>query len=184
MNNNVDEILKNAKNNSIGSDKKHRLIRGTKKVAPKALLILVATVMAVNICACSSLESNMNFEGTPYDIEEQIDYKEGYSIAVDKMYIAKRILKENGVDIAKSNEVSTYAKISELREDDLIGYYKLLGEKETEKILQALGYEGWNDFLTKQECFDKDGKPSRYVWERKTYVEYGKQYEDTEDYSK
>lgn len=56
-----------------------------------------------------------------------------------------------------------------------MGFYKVLRLEESEKVVQALGYANWNDFLIKNGYVNKEGKPEMGLWTRSEYIKYGKQ---------
>ena len=68
--------------------------------------------------------------------------------------------------------VSKFEEINEVYDDYLskgdstiiLGYYWLLGKDETEKVLQANGYLGWNDYLIRCGATTIKGKPSFSIW--------------------
>lgn len=48
---------------------------------------------------------------------------------------------------------------------------------ESEKVVQALGYESWNDFLIKNNYVNKNGKPDFNKWKRTMQENIGKESE-------
>lgn len=178
---NIDDILENAKNNSIGTEKKNKFIKGTKKISKKALTLLVALVMATSLTACSSYQIIQNEDGNTGIVysQEYIDYHEGVSSSTGITDRVKEILENYGISPSKlaDNDISIYEQIFEISESDLIGYYRLLGESECEKILKVLGYQGWEDYLSVKGYFDENGEPSIAIWEYETYIALGQQVE-------
>ena len=73
---------------------------------------------------------------------------------------------------------NNYSNIDGLSKDDIYGFYHYCGPKETEKVLQALGYDSWKNFCSMEGYFD-NGFPSVEVWEN--YAEYDKVEEHREE---
>ena len=85
---------------------------------------------------------------------------------------------ENGNLIPKT--VEDYRKLYYLSEENLIGYYRMLHEDkaETEKLVCALGYESWNDFLTQKGHLNSEGEADVRVWVESVYVQLQKEYDE------
>ena len=76
--------------------------------------------------------------------------------------------------------VEEYKKLYYLSEDTLIGYYRMLHEDkdETEKLVCALGYESWEDFLTQKGHLNDEGEPDIKVWRESEYVRLQKEHDE------
>ena len=84
------------------------------------------------------------------------------------------ILKENNIDLNGNSTVEDYKKIKELSEDDLIVLCFSLGTKECEKIVQAFGYENWDEFLIQNNYTNIKGKPDFTQWQVSEYRKINK----------
>ena len=155
------EIIEKIKTNSIGNEKKEKLKAGFKKISKKAAATLVVMLMVVSFAACKKVDRIDRVSLDNY-IASLARRAEVDLIIYDIDYF------DYDTKEPISNSVEDFKKIKTLSEDNLIGYYEFLGYEECEKVVQALGYEGWDDFLTKKNCFDKEGNPSIEEWERQT----------------
>ena len=111
--------------------------------------------------------------GEDYSFLDGVDF--GYDAYIAAMnQLADHYLYINHIDYANHTyTVDDYKNMKYLSENDLIGYYNVLGEEESEKVVQALGYDGWDDYLTKNNYL-RDGKPSFIEWERQLHIAYHK----------
>lgn len=111
------------------------------------------------------------------------NYVNGMELPTLIIIEVRETLKNNNKEYYNSeicyikNDVSVYKKIKDLKEEDLIGYYKLLREEESGKVVQALGYNNWDSYLIKENCLDEKGKSDINKWFYNTYVELGKKME-------
>ena len=64
-----------------------------------------------------------------------------------------------------------YRRIEGLNEEQLIYYYSTYGKDASEKVVQALGYEEWDEFLQKKGYINQKGEPDISEW---VYEEYQK----------
>lgn len=163
-----EQILQNAKKNSIGVDKKERLIMKTKEISKKVLAAILVVVMAVSLSACGPSR----------------DYVDGYAQLELDVYSVSQELENYGIEYTynedkEKNTIETYEQIESLSEEQLLAYYTLLGENECEKVVMALGYEGWDDYLTKNNYVDEKGNPDIYEWSYEAQEELGKKYEQS-----
>lgn len=90
------------------------------------------------------------------------------------------MLSEAGLNVVpqddNGNWFNNYDKLENVTEDDIYGFYCYFGREETEKVVQALGYTGWDNFLSMNGYYDESGNPSIEVWlnyaEAKNVAEY------------
>lgn len=73
-------------------------------------------------------------------------------------------MKKYGLDPAESNRIEDYRKIKELNNKTLIGFHAMLSNKEFEKVVKAMGYDSFDDFLIENDYLDQNGQPSWTVW--------------------
>lgn len=57
-------------------------------------------------------------------------------------------------------------------ESDLYGFVCHCGYDEAERIVNMLGYDGWDGFCLENGYLDKSGNPSKRVWRNYAEVEY------------
>lgn len=153
------DILMQTKNNSIGNNKKEKIIKKTKEITKKTFAILMLSTITLSTCACSTMES------------DYINYREVDVYRQNQTLILEHTMEENGMEYYQANNTTNeYMKIQDiLNEDDIIIYYDKLGEEECNKILVVLGYENLNDYLIKNGYIDEKGQPSVGVLRRDTY---------------
>ena len=122
----------------------------------------------------------------------KLDDKSGYSmnqiedLLAQKTSAASVDLMNTGIDCYdKDGEmiphtVEEYKKLYHLSEDTLIGYYRMLHEDkdETEKLVCALGYESWDDFLIQKGHLNDKGEPDIKVWRESEYVRLQKEHDE------
>lgn len=99
---------------------------------------------------------------------------------------AREQMEKHNIDPIKDHEVADYAKINEIYDDYVskgdytifLGYCWVMGDKETEKVIQANGYENWADFLYSQG-FDRNNSSNNvFRWKLKMYDELDKRHSD------
>ena len=145
---NYDNVIEQAKKNSIGSDKKQKLIIKVKKVASAAIIIIVAFVTAICTTGCAKRYDKQMAQ--MYNLEYQEE--------------AERIMHDHGLNTEERHDYEIFAAMEEISEEIFSGFYQLLGPIESEKAVRALGYEGWDDYLIKHG-YTEYGKPSFEKWE-------------------
>ena len=142
-----DEMVEKAKKNSIGSEKKEKLKLKIKKVASTAVIVMVALATAVCTTGCAK-----------YDRQTALYYNLVYKEE------AEAIMHSYGLNTLEHYDYEVYKNMPEISEENISGFYQLLGKTESEKAVRALGYDGWDDYLIKHGHI-KDGKPSFLKWE-------------------
>lgn len=170
MESNKDTMLEICKSNSIGKDKVTKLKYTKRKIAAAVLTAAIASFSVVGLTGCSTADIF-----APQEISQQLSVYE--TMAYNEMtYYNIPYYSSTGEEI--NNDVSDYKKIENLSEENLIGYYYALGEKECEKVVQALGYNDWNDFLIKNHCYDENGNPSIEAWKMQVRSQIAEQYKE------
>lgn len=131
--------------NSVGSNKKQKLIKKVKRIATTSLVALIAVTSGVSLTACQD----------PH-----------YTNKIVSLYIydAQEIFDKYGLDNNKKYSVEDYSKIPDINDDNLIAFYEMRGREECEKIAQALGYNGIDDYLVKNGYVNSEGGPSIKAW--------------------
>ena len=174
----LDRIYENAKENSIGPEKKSSAKREKKTVAMKITIGALAAILAISGltgCVQKTIQPTPN-EST--SISENIEYKNeynGYSDVEIGIYERLRLgdlLEANGfTDYTMDGQKKSYnysaedfKKIEELDETYLYASYIATTKETFMNILTSLGYENLEDFLIKNEYVDENGKGSIYVW--------------------
>lgn len=145
----------------------HKVSAGRKITAAKTSIITIISLVAtLSLCACQN---------------DQLALNNNTIVATDSAY---ETLCEYGIEIYDSNtntyvsnSVDDYRKIKDLNESDLLGYYELLGMDESEKVVQALGYASWDDFLLKNNYVKASGEPDFGTWKRTEQEKIGKESE-------
>lgn len=169
------KILTNMEKNSIGNEKKTKL-SGIKRKTALVTSIVSLTLVFSTICGCIKDNNYNNNNMNNYNVIEttrNYDYDYNEIVVNDlmkeissdvrfKMVLSDVDMSEN----YENNTVEDYKKVMDLEKEDLIGFYYLtsMSDIETEKVIQALGYEDWNDFLIKNNYVDQENKPNKAVW--------------------
>lgn len=137
---NFEKIIKEVKSNSL---KETKVIKtGNKKVVIKrtlALITLIFTTFSLYSCGQNVYNENNN-DNLEYSISDLVI--ENTSDLYEKM-------RQSGITFSKDLTPYDYKKIEGLDENDLYSCYIRFGESESEKAVIALGYDGWDDFLKK-----------------------------------
>lgn len=134
------------------AQKKKQIEERKRKFIKMAALLAAATAAALVVSKAGS------------NIKTQIDIKNASNI-VEEETNAK--LKKIGVDVDDDStiEAADYNKLGKnISDQELYGYFLNLDYNETEKILQAMGYRDWGDYLVKKGYFDTYGAASFEVW--------------------
>lgn len=115
-------------------------------VIRKALVSVLLLMLCLCICACS-----------------EIIYAEVGLYNERKFIVLAEAFEENGMDAWQPDyTVEEYEKVKDIfSKDDALLYYDKLGEDECNKIMMALGYEDYDDFLISKGYVDKNGKADR-----------------------
>lgn len=123
-------------------------------VIRKALVSVLLLMLCLCICACS-----------------EIIYAEVALYNERKFIVLAEAFEENGMGVWQADyTVEEYEKVKDIfSEDDALLYYDKLGEDECNKIMSALGYEDYDDFLISKGYVDKNGKADRYRYRMDTH---------------
>ena len=142
-------------------------VKRTKHPALIAILTGAAFVLFTVGCAVLSFVVLFNLSN---DVKEKdFVYQEKYSFIIEE---AKEQMENHNMSVTSIHPAERYKEINEVYDDYLskgdstiiLGYYWLLGKDETEKVLQANGYLGWNDYLIRCGATTIKGKPSFSIW--------------------
>ena len=87
---------------------------------------------------------------------------------------AGKTMQDHGLNTEERYGQRVYDPMDEISEDNIKGFYLLLGSIESEKAVKALGYKDWNDYLTKHGYLKWGYEPSFEVMESAWYHEWGK----------
>ena len=164
------KIYENFKKNSINENEVQKVKEiKIKKVLVRSAIPLILTFTIFSICA---LYSNKEYNYSNNYVEEQFDYD--YLTVYDnlfkylddtksKMYLA-HILP------SQSHSIEEY-KLLNLTDQDIFAIYMSTtnDKDETEKAIKALGYSGWDEYLIKQDCLNKNNDPDLNLWLNRWY---------------
>ncbi len=157
-----DELLKETVKKSVGPSEKQPVVVKIKDVGKKALIMAVVTTTALSTVGCAKYNEEFG-----YSKQQAYDYNRVYQ------FEAKDIMEKYNLDPSVSHTITEYALlVPELSEENISGFYQLLGKAESEKLVQLLGYSDWNDYLVKHNYIGSDGKPSFDQW-RRQWIEDG-----------
>lgn len=85
---------------------------------------------------------------------------------------AEEIMHSHGLNTEERYDQSVYDSMCEISEENIRGFYQLLGSVESEKAVKALGYEDWDDYLTKHGYLKWGYEPSFEAMESAWYHEW------------
>lgn len=174
----LDKIYENAKENSIGPEKKSSAKRERKTITMKITVASLAAVLALSGLTGCVFKQPIPPQKEPTSISETIEYKNeynGYSDTEIGIYERLRLgdlLEAHGfTDYTMEGQKKSYnytkedfEKIEELDETYLYAAYIATTKETFTNILTSLGYENLESFLISKEYVDKNGKASLYVW--------------------
>ena len=174
----LEKIYENAKENSIGSEKKSSAKREKKTVNMKITIVALASLLAVSSLTGCVFKTPEKPIKESVSITETFEYQNeynGYSDTEIGIYERLRLgdlLEANGfTDYKMEGQKKSYnytaedfKKIEDLDETYLDASYIATTKETFNNILTSLGYENLEDFLIKNEYVDENGKASIYVW--------------------
>lgn len=174
MENINEEVVRRAKLNSIGTNKKEMLKIRRKDITKKVLATLCAILITISISACSTTKFQVETSTkspvsiSNYDIDHNyVDIYVSSTVGNLEFY-----MKENDMEFYGefNNSIDEYNEIKQyLKEEDVIIYYDRLGKEECNKILQTFGYNDINDYMVQNGYVDSNGEPSIQVLTYSTY---------------
>ena len=157
-----DELLKETEKKSAGPSEKQPVVVKIKDVGKKALIMAVVTTTALSTVGCAKFNEEFG-----YSKQQAYDYNRVYQ------FEAKDIMEKYNLDPSVSHTITEYALlVPELSEENISGFYQLLGKAESEKLVQLLGYADWTDYLIKHNYVSENGNPSFNQWKRQ-WIEDG-----------
>jgi len=143
-------------------------IKLNKKKLKKFFLRLAAFAICLNIAG--------KIIDTTWDkISYQVDVM---NVRKEQCIQIEDLLSANDLNIEPSEDglwCNDYSKLEGLSKDDIYGFYYYCGYDETEKVLKQLGYNSWDNFLTREGYCDAGGAPSFRVWENYAEAELVKE---------
>lgn len=158
----IDAIRENARKKSVKPYVKIKYNGEVIKLSKKKMknLALKSAIVVISLTALMKIGPS---------VYEKIDYAlDVKEVSNTKAEEARDLLiKYDLNDEPKYDNLwfNDYSKITELSTDDLYGFYQYFGYSETEKVLGALGYNSWYNYLSKNGYYDNQGYPSVEVWE-------------------
>lgn len=159
--NRVESVYENARKKStkkyIKISYKGETIRLSKK---KLKQFLVKAAVSVIV-----LVAVFKMGGVMVDkIDHALDVKR---ISTNQAMEANSLLAENDLNVVPQGDSwrNDYCQIKDLSEKDLYGFVQYCGYAEAENVVRALGYDSWDNYLSMKGYFNKEGQPSRVVWE-------------------
>lgn len=169
------ELLAKIKENSIGVEKISEYKPIKKKIDVKTLMLLLSLVISISLTGCKLDIKNNNINENQIVVESSYDDLNISGFKAMEMSIADNHLlfaqikykDENGNIISNDKEV--YKRLEGLDESKLFGFYLLLGEKESEKILPIYGYNTWDEYLMKNGFINDKGETDLKMWEESHY---------------
>ena len=159
---NYDEILNNTEKRSVDPGEKKPVVIRVKEVGEKVLIMAAVTTTALSTVGCAKYNEEFG-----YSQQQAYDYNREYQME------AKDIMEKYRLDPSVSHTIIEYGiLVPELSEENISGFYQLLGEEESEKLVQLLGYADWTDYLIKHNYVSENGNPSFNQWKRQ-WIEDG-----------
>lgn len=155
-----------------------------KRTKHPALIAILTGAVCMLFVLGSTVLSLVVLYNISNDIKEKdLEYQAKYSFIIDE---AKKQMENHDMSVTTRYPVEHYKKINEVYDDYLskgdstiiLGYYWLLEKDETEKVLRANGFLGWDDYLIRCGCTTSKGKPSFSKWKNYMYRELDAKYSD------
>ncbi len=148
---------------------------------PALIAILTGAVYILFVLGCAAVSFVVLFNISNDVKEKEAAYQEKYSFIIEE---AKKQMESHNMSVTSIHPAERYREITEVYNDYLskgdstifLGYYWLLGKDETEKVLRANGFLGWNDYLIRCGCTTSNGKPSFSKWKNYMYRELDARY--------
>lgn len=76
-------------------------------------------------------------------------------------------MHRHGLKTTENHDQSDYDSLKdEITEENISGFYQLLGKTESKKAVKVLGYENRDDYLVKHGYTTWFGQPSFEEWEK------------------
>lgn len=128
----------------LNSLKKTKILKTNKKakILSKTLILFIIQFYILNLYTIDT-ENTIKYDEIP-DSNYSVS-----SIIVDNTVNIFEEMANSGIEYSDNLTPEDYKKIKTLDEKDLYSYYNCLGKVETEKVIIALGYDNWEDFLEK-----------------------------------
>lgn len=127
----------------------------TKYIVRRTVAVFLATaVIAIMGMGAKKVADNVERFSEIKSIQTQESIKANTKLVENDLFV----VPDNG------NWRNSYGKIEDLCEDDLYGFTIYLGKMEAEKVVRALGYTDFNNYLSMNGYFDSEGHPSMTVW--------------------
>lgn len=173
---NIEEIKnKSVVNNSIvkyDRNKKTTILK--QKLNMKTVAIVLACITALSVAP--SVYNEISYNHDSREVIEQVSMDASLKLSSSGLFVVP--------DPASKEWKNDYSKIENLSEDDLYGMFKYLGTSESEKVVQALGYTGWDNYLSMNGYFNVDGEPSIIVYDNMMESKLVREYRDGKENGK
>lgn len=147
-------------------DKKYKKMKT--KWYVKSVAVILAMVGALAIAP--GIYSEMSYHYYEKQVIEIASRDAGLKLSQSGLYVVP--------DPMSKEWRNDYSKIEDLSEKDLFGMLAYLGKEESEKVVQALGYTGWDNYLSMNGYFDESGNPSITVFRNMTESELVEEYRE------
>lgn len=162
-------IYDNLKKNSIGENEIHK-VREVKrrKILVKTTIPLIAAFTIISLSGCGLLHNDRIVNGVKYEF----NYDSMTVSNLTHLYTddAKAKMRLANLDPNIPHTIEEY-KTVDLNDDDIFGMYLYTqyDKAEIEKAIKSLGYNGWNDYLIKQNCVNEKNEGDIYLWKELHY---------------
>lgn len=176
----AEAIYNNAKNNSIGKEKKSSAQRFKRNV-----ILSIATAALVTVLASAGFLAMHNHEEELTDSPDRIEYVtevDGYDMSDLSIYQNLRVydLLDNygftdydgsGYNRTYNYTEEDFQRLKGINENYLYGFYCATSEQNFKDVLSVFGYDSLDSYLIDRNYVDKQGNPSIDAWNDATMQE-------------
>lgn len=161
-----------------GAEAKFERDKKYKKMKMKWYIKTVATILAIvgALALAPGFYNEISYHGDAKEVTVQASMNASSKLSQSGLYVVP--------DPMSKEWRNDYSKIEDLSEKDLFGMLAYLGAEESEKVVQALGYTGWNNYLSMNGYFDESGNPSITVFRNMTESELVEEYREGKENGK
>lgn len=176
----AEAIYNNAKNNSIGKEKKSSAQRFKRNV-----ILSIATAALVTVLASAGFLAMHKNEEELTDRPDRIEYVtevDGYDMSDLSIYQNLRVydLLDNygftdydgsGYNRTYNYTEEDFQRLKGINENYLYGFYCATSEQNFKDVLSVFGYDSLDSYLIDRNYVDKQGNPSIDAWNDATMQE-------------
>ena len=171
----VDEMYKNALNNSIGNDKKVKKNFKKKFFAKLPIAMITGVLIAMSVTGCGLIDKQVQQNNPIY--EDYMNITEDYGVTTMEVnnYQGERLYKLLDGSVIDKYEArgrtrdyyataEDYARVNGLDETYLGTMYYTSSKEDANEMAKALGYASLDEYLIKNGFIDSNGDADYRLW--------------------